>query len=66
MGSPLPQQSQHTERSDDTQIKSTFSTQSELLSGTIDKVSNDTVPNHTLITTNRQALFIYNRTKIAG
>jgi len=32
----------------------------------IDKLSNDTVPNHTLITTNHQALFIYNRTNIAG
>jgi len=32
----------------------------------IEKLSNDTVPNHTLITTNHQALFIYNRTKIAG
>jgi len=32
----------------------------------IDKLSNDTVPNHSLITTNHQALFIYNRTKIAG
>jgi len=31
----------------------------------IDKLSNDTVPNHALITTNHQALFIYNRTKIA-
>jgi len=30
----------------------------------IDKLSNDTVPNHTFITTNHQALFIYNRTKI--
>jgi len=28
-----------------------------------EKLSNDTVPNHT---TNHQALFIYNRTKIAG
>jgi len=32
----------------------------------IEKLSNDTVPNHNLITTNHQALFIYNRTKIAG
>jgi len=32
----------------------------------IDKLSNDTVPNHTFITTNHQALFIYNRTNIAG
>jgi len=32
----------------------------------VEKLSNDTVPNHTLITTNNQALFIYNRTKIAG
>jgi len=32
----------------------------------IENLSNDTVPNHTLITTNHQALFIYNRTKIAG
>jgi len=32
----------------------------------IEKLSNDTVPNHTSITTNHQALFIYNRTKIAG
>jgi len=32
----------------------------------IDKLSNYTVPNHTLITTNYRALFIYNRTKIAG
>jgi len=32
----------------------------------VDKLSNDTVPNHTFITTNRQALFIYNRTKITG
>jgi len=31
----------------------------------IEMLSNDTVPNHTLITTNHQALFIYNRTKIA-
>jgi len=30
----------------------------------IDKLSNDTVPNHTFITTNHQALFIYNRNKI--
>jgi len=30
------------------------------------KLSNDTVPNHTLITTDHQALFIYNRTNIAG
>jgi len=30
----------------------------------IEKHSNDTVPNHTVITTN--ALFIYNRTKITG
>jgi len=32
----------------------------------IDKLSNDTVPNHTFITNNRPALFIYNRTKIMG
>jgi len=32
----------------------------------IEKLSNDTVPNHTLITTNHQALFIYNPTQIAG
>jgi len=32
----------------------------------IEKLSNDTVPNHTLITTNHQALFIYNRSKIVG
>jgi len=32
----------------------------------IDKLTNDTVPNHTLITTNLQALFIYNRDKITG
>jgi len=32
----------------------------------IDKLSNDTVPNHTFITTNHQALFIYNQTKISG
>jgi len=32
----------------------------------IENLSNDTVPNYTLITTNHQALFIYNRTKIAG
>jgi len=33
----------------------------------IEKISNDTVPIHTLITlTNHQALYIYNRTKIAG
>jgi len=30
------------------------------------KLWNDTVPNHTFITTNHQALFIYNRTKITG
>jgi len=30
----------------------------------IDKLSNDTMLNHTLITTNHQALFIYNRNKI--
>jgi len=30
----------------------------------IDKLSNDTVPNHTLFTTNHQALFIYKQTKI--
>jgi len=32
----------------------------------IDKLSNDTVPNHTCITTNHQALFSCNRTKITG
>jgi len=32
----------------------------------IDKLSNDTVPNRTFITTNHQALFIYNLTKIMG
>jgi len=33
----------------------------------LDKLSNDTVPNHILFTTNyHQAIFIYNRTKIAG
>jgi len=32
----------------------------------IDKLSNDTVPNSTFITTNHRALFIYNRTKITG
>jgi len=32
----------------------------------IDKLSNETVPNHTFITTNHQALFIYNQTKITG
>jgi len=32
----------------------------------IDKLSNDTVPNHAFITTNHQSLLIYNRTKIAG
>jgi len=32
----------------------------------IDKLSNDTVPNHTLITTNHLAPFIYNRTMISG
>jgi len=32
----------------------------------IDKLSIETVPNHTLITTNHQALSIYNRTKICG
>jgi len=32
----------------------------------IEKLSNDTVPNHTLITINHQTLFLYNRTKIAG
>jgi len=30
----------------------------------IDKLSNDTVPNYTFITTNHQALFIYIQTKI--
>jgi len=32
-----------------------------LFSGTRWKSSNDTVPNHTLITANHQALFIYNQ-----
>jgi len=32
----------------------------------IENLSSDTVPNHTSITTNHQALFIYNRTKITG
>jgi len=32
----------------------------------IDKLSNDTVPNHTFITTNHKVLFIYNRTNITG
>jgi len=32
----------------------------------IDKLSNDTVPNHTYITTNHVALFIYNVTKFTG
>jgi len=30
----------------------------------IDMLSNDTAPIHTFITTNHQALFIYNRTKL--
>jgi len=30
------------------------------------KLSSDTVPNHTFITINQQALFIYSRTKITG
>jgi len=32
----------------------------------IDKLSDDTVPNHIFNTTNHQALYIYNRTKIMG
>jgi len=32
----------------------------------IDMLWNDTVPNHSFITTNHQAVFIYNRTKIMG
>jgi len=32
----------------------------------IDKLSSDTVSNHTFITINHQALFIYNRTKITA
>jgi len=32
----------------------------------VDEFSNDTVPTRAFITTNHQALFIYNRTKITG